>query len=438
MASVWVDRVTEKERAERRARESRRRADRARETFGEDSPEYEIARRKADQTQQAALKASNKTRAWRVNWREGTRHRTRTFSVDVGKAVVDRYAAEKRAQLSAPEYQEAPDLSMDAVIRHWKQAKLPELAPNTRYNWEVKERKWFTDDFRRLRLQRVSGADITRLLRQVAAQSGTPTVESVRTVLLSVFDFAVAEEWISKNPVPPKKLMPKGRAGKQKRRAVGADSPIIDTRYIFSPEQFALIIATFDPHWAPLVRTLGVTGMRIGEASALAIEDIDFESGKLRIVHSRSFAPIDVSVTGVRGELKMPKTLASARILKLPPALLSDFERLAEGRDPSEPLFVGPRGGVLDPGNFRKDKWNPVVEQLGLAEFVPHDLRHYCASRLISKGVNLKAICEWMGHADPSITLRIYSRLFESDQDGIVQVLEEDSSYWADVRSVDC
>src|SRR5690606_5504143 len=99
MASVWVDRVTEKERAERRARESRRRADRARETFGEDSPEYEIARRKADQTLQAALKASNKTRAWRVNWREGTRHRTRTFSVDVGKAVVDRYAAEKRAQL---------------------------------------------------------------------------------------------------------------------------------------------------------------------------------------------------------------------------------------------------------------------------------------------------------------------------------------------------
>ena len=40
-----------------------------------------------------------------------------------------------------------------------------------------------------------------------------------------------------------------------------------------------------------------------------------------------------------------------------------------------------------------------------------HDLRHSCASLLISKGFTLKDIQEWLGHSDIKVTANIYAHL---------------------------
>ena len=41
-----------------------------------------------------------------------------------------------------------------------------------------------------------------------------------------------------------------------------------------------------------------------------------------------------------------------------------------------------------------------------------HDLRHSCASLLVSRGFQLKDVQEWLGHADISTTANIYAHLF--------------------------
>ena len=50
-------------------------------------------------------------------------------------------------------------------------------------------------------------------------------------------------------------------------------------------------------------------------------------------------------------------------------------------------------------------------EALGLREIRFHNLRHSCASLLLSRGAAMKEIQEWLGHSNISTTADIYSHL---------------------------
>ena len=54
----------------------------------------------------------------------------------------------------------------------------------------------------------------------------------------------------------------------------------------------------------------------------------------------------------------------------------------------------------------------------------PHDLRHTCASLAVSSGANVLAVSRMLGHKDPSVTLRIYADLFDSDLDAVAVNLD--------------
>jgi len=58
-----------------------------------------------------------------------------------------------------------------------------------------------------------------------------------------------------------------------------------------------------------------------------------------------------------------------------------------------------------------------------LLQFVPHCLRHTCASRLVQREVNLKVVQQWMGQKSIQITLR-YAHLTPSNLMDAVQILE--------------
>ncbi len=47
----------------------------------------------------------------------------------------------------------------------------------------------------------------------------------------------------------------------------------------------------------------------------------------------------------------------------------------------------------------------------------PHSLRHYFGASLISGGVWVVAVSEWLGHSSPEITWRVYSYLMAADQE---------------------
>jgi integrase len=72
-----------------------------------------------------------------------------------------------------------------------------------------------------------------------------------------------------------------------------------------------------------------------------------------------------------------------------------------------------------------RNHWQRLREHLKLLddkEFVPHMLRHTCASRLVSKGIPLFKVMQWMGHKSIETTLR-YSHLVPDDLDAAGKAL---------------
>jgi integrase len=68
-----------------------------------------------------------------------------------------------------------------------------------------------------------------------------------------------------------------------------------------------------------------------------------------------------------------------------------------------------------------------------LKEFSLHSLRHCHASVLLSNGVPIPVVSERLGHADPTITLQIYSHAMPADRreawrDALAEAIAEDRS----------
>ena len=89
-------------------------------------------------------------------------------------------------------------------------------------------------------------------------------------------------------------------------------------------------------------------------------------------------------------------------------------------------VFTSPLGRALRNSNFRRQVWYRAVFEAGLpSELRIHDLRHTCASLLISEGAHPKAVQAHLGHSSISVTMDRYGHLFPSDMDALAATLDE-------------
>ena len=74
--------------------------------------------------------------------------------------------------------------------------------------------------------------------------------------------------------------------------------------------------------------------------------------------------------------------------------------------------------GKLFRPNYVTDHFKLLLQQNGLRHIRFHDLRHSCASLLLSQGIAMKQIQDWLGHSTFATTADIYSHLdFNSKQE---------------------
>ena len=128
-------------------------------------------------------------------------------------------------------------------------------------------------------------------------------------------------------------------------------------------------------------------GLRLGEALSLNRGDVP---------------PGDtLTVTGKGGKQRMVPMLAAVR------ALLTDYLAACPyAGSGGSPLFVGARGGRLNPGVAER-QMRRVRSALDLSETAtPHALRHSFATHLLAAGGDLRAIQELLGHSALGTTQR--------------------------------
>ncbi len=66
---------------------------------------------------------------------------------------------------------------------------------------------------------------------------------------------------------------------------------------------------------------------------------------------------------------------------------------------------------------------NTHLERTGLPPIRFHDLRHTCATILLSRGVHAKLVQELLGHATIGITLDTYSHVLPGMDDGLADAM---------------
>ena len=158
-----------------------------------------------------------------------------------------------------------------------------------------------------------------------------------------------------------------------------------------------------------LVRLLAGTGLRISEACALRVRDIDFEASLIRV---------DKGATKVRNDIVVGTTKnGKDRVAPLPPWVSDELRRHIDesGKGLDDLVFTGRFHGYLTGREFR-----PVFHEAAIAAGVTrdgkppriHDCRHVAASLWRRLGIAPVTIKDWLGHEDQTMTSH-YSHAYQ-------------------------
>jgi len=159
----------------------------------------------------------------------------------------------------------------------------------------------------------------------------------------------------------------------------------------FTETEMRQIVNAASGVWRVLFATLAGSGMRIGEASGLYVEDLDLAGGRIKVQRS------------VRnGKDGTPKTKKAYRVFNVEPVIVEMLTAHLGGRTTGR-VFQTRTGSPFSKGNVRR-KLNEILKKLGLAPGGSHAFRHGRVSVLRSRGVPDDLVKEWIGHSNLSTT----------------------------------
>jgi integrase len=171
------------------------------------------------------------------------------------------------------------------------------------------------------------------------------------------------------------------------------------------------------------------TGLRQGELLGLKWDDVDLEDGSLQVRRT-------LTITKDGPVFTTPKTAGSRRSVKLTgkatEALkrhlerqLGEIDRVGSLWSENGLIFASETGDPLDRRAVTTLKFKPLLKHAGLPEIRFHDLRHTCATLLLTRNVNPKIVSEMLGHASIAITLDTYSHVLPNMRDQAAAAMEE-------------
>ena len=331
-------------------------------------------------------------------------------------------------------------LTFSLVADSYLESKV-NIRPSTRRNYESQISLYLNPYFGAWKIRQISVSDIERFRNALAEELRPPIVDafarrmrearpalsqararqrvlmkrpSVRTInkLLTmasmIFNYAVKHQWVDRNSVEHVEKL---------KTPMSIDAHALDAN-ILSPKEIQMLLGAagsgtrkrdgslFTNNYRLLIQFAVFTGMRSGEIRGLQWGDIDWSSGQIHIRRSWK-----------EGQYHEPKTQASLRRIGLPEFLVTELRtwRLACPKGDDDLVFPNLAGRPMSNTNLLQRGFYPALRRAGLRKIRFHDLRHTFASLLIANGEDIVRVSRLLGHANPSITLNVYSHMLPND-----------------------
>lgn len=260
------------------------------------------------------------------------------------------------------------------------------------------------------KMRDITPMHIQRLFNILPEELSVGTRTKLRSILSDIFRTAVENNVIIKSPITKslriggRETKPRCALTKQQEKKLLAD---LFERIGAANTKLRAEAA----HWLWLFCLLGLqTGLRRGELLGLMWSDVNFDNATLSV--NRAVGADDAGRAVISSDLK---TDAAHRTVPLPPKALA---ALTEARAKSTSLFIlaGRDGQPLSDAvlSCRLKKLENI--DLGGIHVTPHILRHTYCTRLFDSGLDVKEAQRMMGHANPAVTLEVYTHYNEEDR----------------------
>ncbi len=268
----------------------------------------------------------------------------------------------------------------------------------------------------RIKLDNLTPVHVRSLYRERLETGLAPRmVQLVHTVLHKALKQAVNDGLIPRNVT----------------EAVKAPRPVKKEMKPLSPTQARdLLEAARGERLEALYALAVTTGMRQGEILGLKWEDVDLEAGTLQVRRTLS--------TAMGGGVRFgpPKTARSRRSIRIPKLALTALRRHRKAQleqriklsglwEDHDLVFTTGVGTPISRADLINRSFKPLLRQADLPDIRFHDLRHTCATLLLSRGVHAKLVQELLGHSTIAVTLDTYSHVLPGMDDGLADTMDE-------------
>ena len=173
-------------------------------------------------------------------------------------------------------------------------------------------------------------------------------------------------------------------------------------------EECQALLEAMNPSGRLLAHFMILSGLRIGEALALSIDDLKIDSRVISVHSTRD--PVTLEITST-------KTFASTREVYMQDDLLALCETIRDSLEGKPkispmPLFWNEDGRPMEQNAFNKCL-RETSEMVFGRKITSHVLRHTHASLMAENGVDYEVLSRRLGHENSNITKQIYIHVTE-------------------------
>ncbi|MCF8549430.1 MAG: site-specific integrase [Pontimonas sp.] len=285
------------------------------------------------------------------------------------------------------------EVTLDSLLPSWRDSKR-KASERTLRDYDSLLATHILPEFGPKQLSSITEDDINKWVTD-KLQSGVSPDRVTKSVALfkQILKFASRRGYVGRNPLTEIELP----------RVVKKEQVALDVKQLNS-------LAQECGEHGFLIHALGLMGMRIGEALALHVEDVNVDQWKLTIKRTWT-------IDGKGQRIEGPPKNRKPRVIPIPSNLRPGFLDATKGKAPGDYVFESKRGMALNDGSFRRHTFMPAVRKLGLQGVTIHSLRHTCASLLASRNTPIPTLSNILGHATATLTLNTYAHFYENDMD---------------------